>query len=58
MLQRSLLWQEQLVQHIRHVVPGAELGCDAFPGLGGWWEAELLETALLSCEVFLSKIKT
>lgn len=32
MLRQSLLWQEQLVQHIRHVVPGAELGCNAFPG--------------------------
>ena len=46
------------MQHISHVVPGAELGCGAFPGQGGWREAELLEIALLSCEVlFLSKIK-
>lgn len=53
-----LLWQEQLVEHISHLVPAAEWGCDAVPGRRSWWEAELLEITLLSCEVlFLSKIK-
>lgn len=43
MLRQSLLWWEQLVQHIRHIAPGATLGFGAFPGAGAWWEAELLE---------------
>lgn len=41
MLRQSLLRREQLVQHIRHVAPGATLGFHA--GAGGWREAELLE---------------